>query len=116
MEEHAVTADAPDKNCVTLPDGDCVGVGCMHNPDTRAAVRTVREDRLRAIADGPVHDTIYRMAVELLALRQARDEALPRLEKAHKALELNNSRATGRALIESARAALEATRPVEVER
>jgi len=22
----------PDKNCVTLPDGACVGKGCMHDP------------------------------------------------------------------------------------
>lgn len=26
-----MTNEAPDKNCYTLPNGDCIGVGCMHN-------------------------------------------------------------------------------------
>src|SRR4051812_15179201 len=26
-----MTNEAPDKNCYTLPNGDCIGVDCMHN-------------------------------------------------------------------------------------
>lgn len=26
-------ADPPDKNCITQPDGSCVGTGCMHDQE-----------------------------------------------------------------------------------
>jgi len=32
-------AGEPDANCVTLPNGDCVGVGCMHDAPTPAVDR-----------------------------------------------------------------------------
>ena len=29
---HLQKEEEPDKNCITLPDGSCVGSNCMHDP------------------------------------------------------------------------------------
>ena len=76
--------DVPDKNCITLGDGSCIGVNCMH--DVKSDAINIHAILRRA------EDLFYlnkpKAAVDLLKLAMRKDRF--RIEKEERFIKLAN--------------------------
>lgn len=59
-------SEQPDQNCYTLPDGDCVGGPCMHNPEIKREDTPIARAHKAMLPDGR-SPGLYSHAVTYLA-------------------------------------------------
>lgn len=58
-------------DCWSMPNGDCVGIGCMHNPDNDKAVRTLAEVQSTPIVTHQTANKTPERNWDYMAIRQS---------------------------------------------